>query len=324
MKAAVLHQLGSLPVFEDFPDPVPRNTDELLMTVKAASVKNIDKLRASGGHYASYTNLPVVAGIDGVGLLEDGTRVYAQALTGTIAEKALIHKNNYTVLPEKVDDATAAALPNAVVGAAMALRFRAAIQEGEVVLINGATGVTGQLAVQIAKYYGASKVIATGRNADALEKLKTLGADVTVSLKQDDEAIVKQLKEIQASTPVDIVIDYLWGHPAELMITALKGGGGLNAVSHRLRIVTVGSMAGENINLPSGVLRSSPIEISGSGFGSLSGQDFKKFNAEVLPEMFELAAGGKITIATESNTLENIGTAWQQETAPGSRMVILI
>ncbi len=220
-----------------------------------------------------------------------------------------------------MDDVTAAALPNAVMGAALALRYRAEIKKGDAVLINGATGVTGQLAVQIAKYYGASKVIATGRNMESLEKLKTLGADAIVSLKQDDEAIIQQLKEIHISTPFDIVIDYLWGHPAELIIEALKGGG-INMFTPKVRIVSVGSMAGENINLASGILRSSRIELMGSGLGSFSQEDMQSFNTQIIPEMFQLAADGKLTIETERTTLENIKTAWQQEAAPGKRFVV--
>ena len=323
MKAAVLHQFGHPPKYEDFPNPVPQNAEQILITVKAASIKNLDKGRASGKHYASYTELPAIVGFDGVGVLEDGTRIYAQGITGMIAEKALIAKNRYTVLPDKIDDATAAALPNAVLGSAMALRYRAGIKMGDVVLINGATGVTGQMAVQVAKYYGASTIIATGRNTASLEKLKTLGVDNIVSLRQEDEAVINQLKEIHTSTPVDIVIDYLWGHPLEMIITTLKGSG-INTITKKMRIVTVGSMAGENINLASGALRSSAIELSGSGLGSLSMQDLQQFSADVLPEMFQLAAEGKLTIAIENTTLENIETAWQQEVRPGKRMVVNI
>lgn len=323
MKAAVLHQFGHPPKYEDFPNPVPQNAEQILITVKAASIKNLDKGRASGKHYASYTELPAIVGFDGVGVLKDGTRIYAQGITGMIAEKALIAKNRYTVLPDKIDDATAAALPNAVLGSAMALRYRAGIKKGDVVLINGATGVTGQMAVQVAKYYGASTIIATGRNTASLEKLKTLGVDNIVSLRQEDEAVINQLKEIHTSTPVDIVIDYLWGHPLEMIITTLKGSR-INTITKNMRIVTVGSMAGENINLASGALRSSAIELSGSGLGSLSMQDLQQFSADVLPEMFQLAAEGKLTIAIENTTLENIETAWQQEVSPGKRLVVNI
>lgn len=323
MKAAVLHQLGSVPEYEDFPDPIPTQ-EQLLITVKAASIKNLDKARASGKHYASYITLPAVAGIDGVGVLENGTRIYAQGITGMIAEKALIAKNRYTVLPQNIDDATAAALPNAAMGAALALRYRAEIKKGNVVLINGATGVTGQLAIQMAKYYGASKVIATGRNMEMLEKLTELGADEIISLRQDDEVFIEQLKKLNGSNPVDIVLDYLWGHPVELIITSLKGGGGINTFAQKVRIVSVGSMAGEDITLASGVLRSSAIELLGSGLGSFTQENMEKFRTEILPEMFQLAADKKLTIETESAKLENIEKAWQQEATPGKRMVVVI
>jgi len=323
MKAAVLHQLGSLPIYEEFPTPVPQNENQLILNMKASSLKNLDKLRASGKHYASYTDLPVVVGIDGVGVLENGTRVYAQGITGMMAEKALISKNSYLVLPDKIDDFTAAALPNAVIGATMALRFRAKMKKGDVVLINGATGVTGQIAVQMAKLDGASTIIVTGRNSESLEKLKSLGADLIVSLMQDDESIINQLKEIQSNTPVNIVIDYLWGHPVELIINSLKGGG-LNNITSKIRIVTVGSMAGENINLTSGTLRSTAIEILGSGIGSISKEEMVLFNTEILSEMFQLAAEGKLSIDTESSTLSEIETIWNYKSTPGKRMVVCI
>ena len=321
MKAAVLHQLGSIPIYEEFPIPIPQNEHQLILNLKASALKNLDKLRVSGKHYASYTDLPVVVGIDGVGVLEDGTRVYAQGITGMMAENALISKNSYTILPDKIDNLTAAALPNTVIGATMALRFRAKMEKGDVVLINGATGVTGQIAVQIAKLDGASTIIVTGRNSESLEKLKSLGAEVIISLMQDDESIINQLKEIHRITPVNIVIDYLWGHPVEMIISALKGGG-INNITSKVRIVTVGSMAGENINLASGTLRSSAIEILGSGIGSISKEEMHLFNTEILPEMFQLAAEGKLSIETESAPLTEIETIWNYKSAPGKRLVV--
>jgi NADPH:quinone reductase-like Zn-dependent oxidoreductase len=323
MKAAVLHQLGSLPLYEEFPTPIPQNENQLILNIKASALKNLDKLRASGKHYASYTDLPVVVGIDGVGVLEDGTRVYAQGITGMMAEKALISKNSYMILPDKIDDLTAAALPNAVIGATMALRFRAKMKKGDVVLINGATGVTGQIAVQIAKLDGASTIIVTGRNSESLDKLNSLGADVIISLMQDDEAIINQLKEIHRITPVNIVIDYMWGHPVELIINSLKGGG-MNNITSKVRIVTVGSMAGENINLASGTLRSTAIEILGSGIGSISKEEMVLFNTEILSEMFQLAAEGKLSIDTESAPLSEIETIWNNKSTPGKRLVVCI
>jgi NADPH:quinone reductase-like Zn-dependent oxidoreductase len=323
MKAAVLNKLGTPPVYQGFADPIPQNEEQILIKVKAASIKNLDKLRASGKHYASYKELPVVVGVDGVGILENGKRVYAQGLSGMLAEKALISKDRFTVLPDKIDDLTAAALPNAILGSTMAILFRAKMQKGHSVIINGATGVTGRLAVQVAKHYSADKIIVTGRNAESLEKLTQLGADHIISLRQDDETIINALKEINKTSPIDIVIDYLWGHSIELIIKSLKGGG-INSFTHPVKIVTVGDMGGENINLSSGTLRSTSIEISGSGFGALSKDDIKKFDTEILPEMFQLAADRKLIIETQVESLENIETAWNQHIGAGKRLVIRI
>lgn len=323
MKAAVLNKLGSSPVYQDFMDPVPQNEEQILIQVRAASIKNIDKLRAGGKHYASYKELPAIVGIDGVGILENGMRVYAQGLTGMMAEKALISKNRYTVLPENIDDIVAAALPNAVIGATMAILFRAKMQKGHTVLINGATGVTGRLAIQVAKYYGAGKIIVTGRNAASLEQLIQLGANNIISLMQDDETIINELKVINKANPIDIVIDYLWGHPIELIINSLKGGG-INSFTHPVKIVTVGDMAGENIHISSGTLRSSSMEILGSGLGSLSQEDLKKFDTEILPHMFQLAADNKLLIHTQVERLEDVEKAWSQNIDAGKRLVIRI
>ncbi len=321
MKAAILNKLGDTPKYGDFPDPEAQNDDQVLLNVKAAAVKNLDKVMASGAHYASHKEFPTIVGMDGVGTLADGTRVYAKGITGMIAEKAIIDKNRYTLIPDNLDFDTAAALPNAVLGAAMSLKVRGDIKPGQNVLINGATGVTGQMAVQIAKHYGANVIITTGRNQELLEKTKTLGASKTVSLTQDDEAIVVQLKEIHRHTPIDLVIDYLWGDPAELIFKALEGAG-LNNTTHPIRIVSVGSMAGKTINLASEALRNSAIEIVGSGFGSLSKADLERYGQQILPEMFQLAAARKLTMELVVDAIDNIEQLWEQGIDSGKRLVI--
>ena len=321
MKAAVLHQLGEAPKYEEFPAPVLQSTDQLVMTVKAASVKNFDKGRASGSHYASHTHLPVVVGIDGVGVLADGTRVYATGITGMIAEKALISNKGYTVLPDHIDDASAAALPNAIMGAALAIKYRAGINPGDTILINGATGVTGQAAVQIAKHYGAKRIIATGRNPESLNLLLELGVDEIISLVDQDEHIIARIKELHSVEPINTVIDYTWGHPAELILNALKGGG-LHNITPKVRFVTVGSMAGEEITLTSGLLRSSAVEILGSGFGSVPADVIAKLPTEILPEMLQLAAEGKLKVETVIKPLSEIETAWNEPVPAGKRLVI--
>ncbi|MFT3904359.1 MAG: zinc-binding alcohol dehydrogenase family protein [Niabella sp.] len=324
MKAAVVFQKGELPKYvTDFAAPQVQTENELLISVKASAVKNLDKMRASGKHYSAEgeTWTAKVVGGDGVGLLADGTRVYGIGVSGMIAEKAIIEKDAMVKLPEGIDDATAAALPNAVMGSALALRFRAGLQQGETVLINGATGVTGKISVQIAKYYGAKKVIATGRNEQSLKELLSLGADEVVSLKQDDEDFISQIKTMHKENPIDVVIDYLWGNSAALILTSLKGNGGF---SHSTRFITVGGMTGDTITLSSSILRSTDIRISGSGIGSWSREEVKSLLTEILPEMFQLAVDGKLKIETVNITLEDIENAWHMNIEGGKRLVVLI
>ncbi|MFT3749435.1 MAG: zinc-binding alcohol dehydrogenase family protein [Agriterribacter sp.] len=324
MKAAVIFQKGEAPKYvEDFAAPVVGNQKEVLVSVKASAVKNLDKMRASGKHYSTEHEMwnPKVPGGDGVGLLEDGTRVYAVGVSGMIAEKATVEKDILVKLPEGIDDATAAALPNAVMGSALALRFRAGLQKGETVLINGATGVTGKISVQIAKYYGAKKVIATGRNEQVLKELLTLGADEIVSLKEDDEGLVAKLKGIHKEYPIDVVIDYLWGHSAELILASLKGTGGF---SRHTRFITVGGMSGDTITLSSSILRSTNIQISGSGLGTWSRLEVKVLINEILPEMFELAVDGKLKIETMPIALKDIEKCWDATVPAGKRLVVII
>ena len=323
MKAAVIYKKGELPKYAEFADPIVQNENQVLISVKAVAITNLDKGKASGKHYSSEENNQngFVIGSDGVGLLQDGTRVYARGINGTIAEKSIIDKNIAVPLPDGISDAVAASLPNAVAGSAMALKFRAGIQAGETVLINGATGFTGQMAIQIAKHYGAKKIIVTGRNEKTLQSLLLLGADEIISLKQDDEAIITQLKAIHNNTPIDIVLDYLWGHPAELILTALKGNG---SFTNKIRYVTIGGMAGDNIQLSSGILRSVNLQLSGSGLGSWTKDEVKLLFSEILPEMFLLAAQNQLKVNIETVSLVDIEKAWNKEVPDGKRLVVII
>jgi NADPH:quinone reductase-like Zn-dependent oxidoreductase len=323
MKAAVVYKKGELPKYAEFPEPIVSTEYETLFLVKAAAITNLDKGKASGKHYSSEKDNPngFVVGSDGVGLLEDGTRVYARGITGTIAEKAIIDKNILVPLPEGISDAVAASLPNAVAGSALALRFRAEIKPGETVLINGATGFTGQMAIQIAKHYGAKKIIVTGRSEKILQSLLELGADEVISLKQNDETIIAQLKAIHLNTPIDIILDYVWGHPAELILTALKGNG---SFTNKMRYVTIGAMAGDNIQLSSGILRSINLQLSGSGLGSWTKEEAKFLFSEILPEMFLLAAQNKLKVNIEEVSLADIEKIWDIEAPDGKRFVVMI
>ncbi|MDR6763486.1 NADPH:quinone reductase-like Zn-dependent oxidoreductase [Flavobacterium sp. 2755] len=323
MKAAVVYKKGELPKYAEFQEPIASNENEVLISVKAVAITNLDKGIATGEHYSSENENQngFVIGSDAIGLLENGTRVYARGISGTIAEKALVEKNRMVALPEGIEDATAAAMPNAVAGSAMALRFRAGIKSGETVLINGATGFTGQMAIQIAKHYGAKKIIVTGRNEKTLQTLLELGADEIVSLKQNDESFISQLKEIHQNTPIDIVLDYLWGHSAELILSVLKGNGNFTP---KTRYVSVGSMSGDTIQLSAQILRSVDLQLSGSGLGSWTKDEVKLLFSEILPEMFLLASQNKLKVNIEKVNLVDIGKMWDADVSDGKRLVVII
>jgi NADPH:quinone reductase-like Zn-dependent oxidoreductase len=170
-------EAGKTPIYGDFQEPVPES-GEVQVTVSAAALSNVVKSRASGRHYSSSGELPFVVGIDGVGRLDDGRRVYfvlPRAPFGSMSEKTLIRPSQCVALPDDLDDVTAAAIANPGMSAWAAFRERAKLTVGENVLINGATGTAGRLAVQIAKYMGTRKVVATGRNPEALKALSVAG-----------------------------------------------------------------------------------------------------------------------------------------------------
>ena len=282
MKAAVLYSREEAPQYVDFPEPAPQNDEEVLVSVKAVALKHLDKSRARGTHYStdSEKRAATVIGGDGVCVLPDGRRVYAIGSSGMMAEKATVEKGRTVSLPAGLDDATAAALPNAVFGAAMALRFRGGIEPGDTVLVNGATGFTGRVAVQIARHYGAGRIIATGRNPQSLQELLSLGADEIVSTQQTDDKFTARLSAIHRTTPINVIIDYLWGHTAEMILAALKGNG---SFTPRTRFVSVGAMTGDEMRLSAENLRSIDLQLSGSGLGSWTKQQVRVLFSEILP-----------------------------------------
>jgi NADPH:quinone reductase-like Zn-dependent oxidoreductase len=318
MMAAVLHELGQTPRFEQFPDPVP-GEGEVLVEMRAAGLHPIVKSLASGKHYGSTGEVPFIVGVDGVGILEDGTRVYCGAARkpyGTMSERTVVPKWMCLPVPDGLDSEVAAAMANPGMSAWLSLTWRAQLVPGETVLILGATGVAGQLAVQLAKQLGAARIIAAGRNEEMLKRLKTLGADVTIQLGQPDGDLVAAFAQEAKAGGIDVVIDYLWGPPTEAFIQAISQRG-LDHKAKRVRLVEVGASAGNTITLPASVLRSSGLEINGSGFGSASIDQILK----AIPEFFAIAAQGKLSLEAETVPLAQIEQAWTR-TGDGSRLVV--
>ncbi len=304
MKAAVVFDLSEGPVWADFSEPQPA-IGQLLINVRAAAISHVVKGRASGHHYSFDGTLPFVVGIDGVGMTPDGQRVYfafPSAPFGSMAQRAPVALQNCLPLPDALDDISAAAMANPGMSAWAALVKRAHFQAGETVLINGATGSAGQLAVQIARYLGAKKVIATGRNA---QTLADLAADECINLTADEQTLSAQFAAASAGQ-IDVIVDYLWGRSAELLLPALaKHTPGDKPV----RYVQVGSLTGADIALNGAVLRAAPLQLMGSGIGSLTMPQLLAATGEML----QAAVPGHFTIATTPLPLRDVAAAWPRD-----------
>lgn len=303
----------------DFKAPEIDSGKQFLMNVHAVALKNLDKIMASGKSYVSYGKLPAIVGSDGVGTLADGTKVFARA-NGTFAEQVAI--SSYIILPQEIDWVVAAALPNAAFGAGLSLKKRAQIKKGDVVLINGGTGVTGKMAIQLARYYGASKIIVSGFVEHLEADKENLGIDELISTRETDGEIIKRLREINEDSPITVVLDYLWGRSAELILQFLMGTGG-RYMEQETRFVQVGSLSGDEIKLSANTMRSSKVQIMGSGMGSHTQDDFRYFDQELLPEIFQWAVAGKLSIDTIADSLRNIGELWNKN-PKGKRIVLKI
>jgi len=321
MKAGIITAAGKSPVYGDFNEPVACEEKELI-TVSASALSQFSKSRSSGSHYSSDGTFPSVAGADGVGRTADGRRVYfvlPEAPYGALAEKSLVRTKQCVAVPDGLDNVTAAAIANPGMSAWAALVERAQLQPGETVVVNGATGIAGRLAVQLAKYLGASKVIGTGRNESGLQELLSLGADVVIPFtlgtfhplgaKHYEQTLIAEFAH-----DIDVVIDYLWGESAKTIIVAIakavEDGG-------PVRFVHVGGASREeNIELPGAALRSSVIQLMGSGVKSVP---FPKL-LDSIRNVFDAVVPAKLQIATKTVPLSAIEETW--EDAPGKPRVV--
>ena len=305
MDAAVVNVLGQAPQYQSFVDPIAQD-GEVLIKVRAAGLHPIVKARASGTHYSSDGVVPVVPGVDGVGTLEDGSRVFfgaSRSPFGTMGEKSITRRTMCVPVPDGIDDVQAAAIANPGMSAWVSMKERARLAQGETVLVLGATGVAGQLAIQVARHLGAKRVIGAGRN---VELLAAADLDSVIALGQPDDA-VRDAFVAEAAQGIDVVIDYLWGRPTELLLEALARGFKASSTP-RTRLVEVGTSAGPTITLPGAILRSVDLTMLGSGFGSAAMD--KIFAA--IPVLFGLAAEGKLKIDVEPVPLTDVEAAWSR------------
>jgi NADPH:quinone reductase-like Zn-dependent oxidoreductase len=319
MNAAVLHNFGQPPRFESFAEPTPRD-DEVLVHVTAAALNPSTRLLASGQHYASPQQLPVVCGVEGVGRLDDGTRVFfgvRRAPNGSMCQRTVVSRTFCWPVPDGVDNAVAAALPNPGLSSWLPLITSARLAPGESVLILGATGVAGQLAIQIAKHLGAGRVVAAGRNEQILATLHKLGADASIRLDRADNELAEAFSQEGAVAGFDVVLDYLWGHPTEVFLAAMTRRG-FPSTRSGTRLIQIGDGAGPVISLPAMALRSAAITIAGSGM-----MPPLSVLSETFEQLMNLAARNQLHIKVEPVPLADIEKAWTRGNLNGGRLVMI-
>jgi NADPH:quinone reductase-like Zn-dependent oxidoreductase len=318
MHAAVVTTFDSAPRYQEFPTPVPAGGDEMLVDVLAAGLHPRVRSQADGSHYTSTDELPLVPGIDGVGRGPDGRLRYfilPDTTMGAMAEQTVIDIRRSVVLADTIDPVAVAAAMNPAMSSWVALRQRGQFQAGQDVLVLGATGNAGRMAVQVARLFGAGQVIAAGRAAGRLAKLSALGATATVLLDGEAHGIAHRLG--QSAADVDVVIDYLWGEPAAAAMIALLTD---RADRHKpLTWIQIGSVAGPTAPIPSAALRAARLQIVGSGQGSVSAREYL---AE-LPALAEQIAAGTFDIDARAMPLSDVEQAWTAAADARKRIVLI-
>lgn len=306
MRAAVVTAPDVSPACADFPEPTVPPGHEPLHLV-GAGLHNIVRGVALGQHYSrGRMTYPLVPGIDAVARTGDGRLVYtgyARPPFGTMAERLVAPFQ--VEVPAGADPLAIAAGMNPGLSGWMVLSARCKeVGALGTVLVLGATGMSGSLAVQGALALGAERVIAAGRDPEALERLRGVGA-TTVSLAQDGpDGLEKALADAVAEAQPGLVLDYLWGPVAEAAFAVL--GRSTEDTEADTAYAQIGSLAGLEASLPADLLRGRRIRITGSGVGSVSPEEML---AEA-PEVMARFADGSLQVPYTAFPLSRVGEAW--------------
>jgi NADPH:quinone reductase len=319
MRAAVVQAIGSPPSAGEADEPV-REPGSALVAVAAAPLNPVE-IRVAAGRHPRRAEPPYVPGLEGAGTvieserLEPGTRVRFESpalpgfgARGTLAERAAVPEESLAELPGDVEDDVAAAIGVVGITALLALE-RAAPIDGVRVLVLGATGAVGQMAVQLARAMGAARVVGAGRSAERLARVRELGADEVVQLEGGDPA---GAFEQAAGGQLDVVVDPLWGEPAMAALGVLATEG---------RLVNVGQSAGTDVRIPLETVRNrqGAIHAISSGWTQL------RQKAAAYGRVLEHLRAGRLEVDRELVPLDEIAAAWRrQEESPGRKLVVSI
>lgn len=313
VRAAVLHEHGGTPRCADFDAP-SSSGDGVIVDVIAAGLHHFDLHKASGNFYTGPPPLPSVVGTDGVGRLPDGRRVYFDQTVepyGSMCERTVVVPDSTLEVADGVDDVVAAALGNTGLAAWLALTWRAELNPGETVLVLGATGAVGTIAVQAARVLGAGRVVAVALSDERLvPRLRDHGPNAVIELDRTDD-LTAALREA-APEGINVTIDLLWGEPA---IAAM------GAAARFARHVEVGNVAGNDVALPAPLIRSLSLSVLGFSVAHPT----PEIKRDGYRRLTESAARAEITVDVAPVALEDVGGAWerQRQAAGGPKQVIV-
>lgn len=292
MRAAVLEAIGQPPHVGDFPDP----TGDDVVSVTLAGCNPVDLALASGK--MGTPEVPKVVGKEGVGVTAEGARVYFDsppAPYGSWAERTRVDPEKTYPVPDGLSDDLAVAMGIAGLAAWLPLTRHADVSAGQSVLVLGATGVVGAIAIQAARILGAGLVVGAGRDAEALAEVELLGADATVQLGGDDDAAALRA---EADEGFDVVLDLVYGDP---FLAALE------ATAVDATIITVGQGAGSAPAIPFHAL------VGRSHVGHLNDLMPPRILRQAYDELTGLAAEGRIHVETTRYPLAEAAAAWQAQ-----------
>ena len=314
MRAAVVTSFDEPPHAGDLPEPVATGDHEVVLEVLAAGLHPRVRSQANGSHYTSTGGLPLVPGVDGVGRDPGGRLRYfimTDTSLGSMAERTVVDLRRSIVLPDHADPVKLAAAMNPAMSSWVALRRRITFERGGQVLVLGATGSAGRMAIEVATLFGASRVVAAGRNADLLAETPALGATETVVLGRPDSAELLAA----AAAEVDVVLDYVWGPAtAEAMVAVVTGRADRGKP---LSWVEIGSVGGPVAEIPSAALRAARLQLVGSGQGSVAPEEIL---AE-LPALADAVDRGELSVDAEPVPLAEVERAWD---APSTRRRLVL
>lgn len=314
MRAALIREIGALPELGERANPVPGD-GEVVLEVLAAALNPIDVNVGAGRFHGGHPPLPYVPGCEGAGRVAGSNGlVWAYGTIGlsrdgTFAERVAVPREELIEVPEGADPVLAAAFGIAGLAGWLPVAWRAPLSGGETVLVLGATGAVGLVAVQAARVLGAGRIVAAGRSEEGLARAREAGADAVVRIGEGG-GLAEALREA-CGDGADVIVDPLWGEPLAAALTAAKRGA---------RVVHLGQSAGPEATLASAHVRGKQLELLGHTNFAVPREDLAREYGRLL----EHAVAGRIRLDVERLPLDQVAAAWERQAAgPHAKLVLV-